>query len=179
MPGGAGIPGTWRCATARTLPTAPLKLPPGSSARLGVYLMRGLLEAGRHVVTDNWCSSLRLAEYLLTKNTTVTGVVRAGRGQPKTLAAEKLQRHQSTFTRKGNTLVVKYQDKKEVNVLTPHYTANLENGPSTVSPCTSRGTMLSWGARTRPASSSNHIHMRKSPSLGSRNWESISFLESF
>lgn len=90
-----------------------------------VYLMRGLLEAGRHVVTDNWYTSLRLGEYLLTKNTTMTGVVRADRGPPKTLAAEKLQCHQSTFARKGNTLVVKYQDKKEVNVLTTHYTANL------------------------------------------------------
>ncbi|MPC73708.1 hypothetical protein E2C01_068045 [Portunus trituberculatus] len=90
-----------------------------------VYLMRGLLEEGRHVVTNKWYTSLRLGEYLLTKNTTMTGVVRADRGPPKTLAAERLQCHQSTFARKGNTLVVKYQDKKEVDVLTTHYIANL------------------------------------------------------
>ena len=89
------------------------------------YLMRDLLDKGRHVVTDNWYTSLRLGEYLLTRGTTMTGVVRADRGPPKSLAKEKLQKHQSTFARKGNSLVVKYQDKKEVNVLTTLYTADL------------------------------------------------------
>ncbi|XP_066971798.1 piggyBac transposable element-derived protein 4-like [Macrobrachium rosenbergii] len=90
-----------------------------------VHLMKNLLDKGRHVVTDNWYTSYRLGNYLLTRDTTLTGVVRAGRGPPKKLVNEKLSRHQSTFARRGNTLVVKYMDKKEVNVLTTLYTAGM------------------------------------------------------
>lgn len=95
------------------------------SEQVVVHLMRDLLDKGRHVVTDNWYTSLRLGEYLLTRDTLLTGVVRADRGSPKTLAGEKLARHQSTFARKGSTPVVKYMDKKDVNVLTTFYTADL------------------------------------------------------
>ena len=90
-----------------------------------VHLMRDLLEEGRHVVTDNWYTSLRLSNYLLTTNTLLTGLIHADRGPPKRLMAEKLSRHQFAFTRNGNTMVVKYMDKKEVNVLTTQYTAGL------------------------------------------------------
>ena len=38
---------------------------------------------------------------------------------------EKLERHQALFARKKNMLVVKYPDKKEENVLTTRYTADL------------------------------------------------------
>ena len=89
------------------------------------YLMKDLLNKGHHVVTDNWYTSLRLGNYLLKKDTTMTGVVRADRGPPKKLKDEKLIRHQSSFARKGNVLAVKYQDKKEVNVITTRYTAGL------------------------------------------------------
>ena len=89
------------------------------------YLMKDVLKKGHHVVTDNWYTSLRLGNYLLTKDTTLTGVVRADRGPPQKLKEEQLNRHQSSFARKGNVLAVKYQDKKEVNVLTTRYTAGL------------------------------------------------------
>ena len=89
------------------------------------YLMKDVLNKGHHVVTDNWYTSLRLGNYLLTKDTTLTGVVRADRGPPKKLKDEKLIRHTSSFARKGNVLAVKYQDKKEVNVITTRYTAGL------------------------------------------------------
>ena len=90
-----------------------------------VYLMKDLLDQGRHVVTDNWYTSIRLSDYLLTRDTMLTGVVRSGRGPPKRLMEEKLEKHQSAFARKNNTLIVKYQDKKEVTVLTTKYKADM------------------------------------------------------
>ena len=48
-----------------------------------VWLMKFLLDAGRHVVTDNWYTSLRLVRYLLSRDTMLTGVVRSDRGPPE------------------------------------------------------------------------------------------------
>lgn len=41
------------------------------------------------------------------------------------MIAEKLDRYQSVFARQGNTLLVKFQDKKEVTVLTTKYIAGM------------------------------------------------------
>ena len=90
-----------------------------------VHLMKDLLDHGCHVVTDNWYTSIRLSDYLQTRNTMLTGVVRAGRGPPKSIINAKLERQQSVFARKGNTLVVKYHDKREVTVLTTKYKADM------------------------------------------------------
>ena len=98
------------------------------SEKIVVHLMRDLLDSGRHVVTDNWYTSLRLSDYLLTRETTLTGVVRSGRGPPKRLMAEKLDKHKSVFVRKENTLIVKYMDRKEVTVLSTRYVAGMVAG---------------------------------------------------
>ena len=96
-----------------------------SSEKVVVYLMEHLLDEGRHVVTDNWYTSLRLSDYLQTRKTLLTGVVRDGRGPPKVIQNEKLQRHQCVFARQENTLVVKWKDKREVTVLTTKYEAGV------------------------------------------------------
>ena len=93
------------------------------SEQVVVYLMRDLLCVRRHVITDNWYTSLRLAEYLLTKDTLLTGTIRADRGPPEMLRREKLQKGQAAFARKGDVLVLKYQDKKDLHLLTTKYTA--------------------------------------------------------
>ncbi|MPC95919.1 hypothetical protein E2C01_091148 [Portunus trituberculatus] len=87
--------------------------------------MKDLLDSGRHVVTDNWYTSLRLSDYLQTRDTLLTGVVRSGRGPPKRMMEEKLEKHQAVFAQKDNTLLVKYQDKKEVTVMSTLYTAGM------------------------------------------------------
>ena len=91
------------------------------------FLMKDVLNEGCHVVAENWYTSLRLAEYLLVKDTTLTGVVRADRGPPASLKDEILVTNQSSFARKGNVLVVKYQDKKAVNFLSTHYLKGLSD----------------------------------------------------
>ncbi|KAK3869539.1 hypothetical protein Pcinc_025158 [Petrolisthes cinctipes] len=90
-----------------------------------VYLMKDLLDQGRHIITDNWYTSSRLSDYLLTRDTMLTGVVRSGRGPPTIIQKEKLEKNQAVFARKNNTLVVKYQDKIEVTVLTTKYNAGM------------------------------------------------------
>ena len=94
------------------------------SEQIVVDIMSNLLDEGRQVFTDNWYTSVRLAEYLLTRKTQITGVVRAGRGPPRALMDQPLLRRQSCFARKGNMLVVQYHDRSKVCVLTTTYKAD-------------------------------------------------------
>ena len=87
--------------------------------------MRDLLDEGRHVVTDNWYTSLRLANCLKNRSTTLTGVVRSGRGPPKEISQLPLQKHQSIFARKNNVLIVRWEDKKDITVMTTKYNAGM------------------------------------------------------
>ncbi|KAK4315602.1 hypothetical protein Pmani_013191 [Petrolisthes manimaculis] len=64
------------------------------SERIVVFLMKDLLNSGRHVITDNWYTSLRLADYLETQRTLLTGVVRSGGGPPKEVQNMKLDKKQ-------------------------------------------------------------------------------------
>lgn len=95
------------------------------SEKIVVYLMRQLLDEGRHVVTDNWYTSMRLATYLEERNTMITGVVRSGRGPPKDISKLPLEKHQCIFARKKNTLIVRWEDKKDITVLTTKYKADM------------------------------------------------------
>lgn len=78
--------------------------------------MERLLNKGCHVVTDNWYTSLRLANYSRELSTTITGVVRAGRGPPREMSQLPLERQQCIFVRKENALVLRWQDE-DVTVL--------------------------------------------------------------
>lgn len=88
------------------------------SERVVVFLFQELLDQGREVILDNWYTSLRLAEFLLSKNTYVTGTIRVNRGVPKELTETPLQTFQTCFVRKGDVLVIRYKDKRDVYVLT-------------------------------------------------------------
>ncbi|XP_045134367.1 piggyBac transposable element-derived protein 4-like [Portunus trituberculatus] len=91
------------------------------SERVPVYLMGSLLDEGRHVVLDNWYSSLQLAEYLLRKNTPTTGTIQANRGVPENVTCQRLAKKQAVFVRRDNVLVTKFNDCKVVHVMTTKY----------------------------------------------------------
>ncbi|XP_045109149.1 piggyBac transposable element-derived protein 4-like [Portunus trituberculatus] len=93
--------------------------------KIVVSLMRQLLDEGRHIVTDKWYTSLRLAHYLEERNTTITGVVRNGKGPPKDIVQFPLEKRQSIFARKRNVLVVRWEDKENITVLTTKYNASM------------------------------------------------------
>lgn len=93
------------------------------SERIVVFLFQQLLEQGREIILDNWYMSLRLAEFLLTKNTYVTGTIRANRGVPKELTGIPLNPFQTCFVRKDDVLVLRFKDKRDVYLLTTKLTA--------------------------------------------------------
>ena len=95
------------------------------SEEIVVKLMSGLLGCGRHVITDNWYTSLRLARFLLEMNTDLTGTINPHRGVPVPLREEALKRRNSAFMRSGDVLVCKYEDKKSVYSLTTRYQAEV------------------------------------------------------
>ena len=93
------------------------------SERIPVYLMKSLLNQGRHVVLDNWYSSLNLTQYLLSKNTLTTGTIRPNRGVPQIMTSQRLQASQAVFGRNDDILIVKYNDRKLVHLITSKYEA--------------------------------------------------------
>jgi Transposase IS4/DDE_Tnp_1-like zinc-ribbon len=105
--------------------------PPGGndltvSERIVTHLLRDLLDLGYCVYTDNWYTSVRLAEYLLTRDTMLTGTVRVNRGIPTVIQQEKLKPGQTMFARKDNLLAVKYMDKREVHLISSQHTAGFQ-----------------------------------------------------
>ncbi|KAG1682589.1 PiggyBac transposable element-derived protein 4 [Nymphon striatum] len=95
------------------------------SERIVAHLGKSILGQGRHIFVDNWYASTRLAAFLDSKNTMLTGTIRPNRGLPKEITDEKLERYHSSFIRKDNSLVVKWEDKKSVHVITTCYSAGL------------------------------------------------------
>ena len=96
-------------------------LPP--SEKIVVHLANSVLGQGRHIFVDNWYASARLAGFLLTQDTLMTGPLRTHRGVPGEVTNEKLNRCESVFVRKDSALIVKWQDKREVYVITTKYAA--------------------------------------------------------
>lgn len=94
------------------------------SERIIIHLLQNNLSEGREVIIDNWYMSVRLAEFLLSKNTYVTGTIRTNRGVPKELNETQLRPYQSCFIRNKDLLLVKFRDKRDVYVLTSKLTAS-------------------------------------------------------
>ncbi|CAH1987778.1 unnamed protein product [Acanthoscelides obtectus] len=55
------------------------------SERIVVHLAQNILNSGREVILDNWYTSVRLSQFLLTQGTYLTGTIRSNRGVPAQL----------------------------------------------------------------------------------------------
>lgn len=86
--------------------------------RIVVELTRGLLDLGHRIFCDSWFTSFRLADWLLNRNTTLTGTVRQNRGVPAVLQQLQLQPTSSAFARRGDALAVKVVDRRSSGVKT-------------------------------------------------------------
>ncbi|KAK9686624.1 Transposase IS4 [Popillia japonica] len=93
------------------------------SERIVVYLAQSLLNSGREIILDNWYTSMRLGEFLLTQNTYLTGTIRSNRRVPYELTKLPLETYQSCFIRKDMHLIVRYKDKKDAYLLTSKHHA--------------------------------------------------------
>ena len=96
------------------------------SEQIVIALMQDLLFEGRHVVTDNWYTSSRLALFLQKQDTQLTGTINKARGIPSRLKDLNLQKKSSAFMRKEDLLACKYEDRKTVYSLSTRYPARLE-----------------------------------------------------
>ncbi|EYC43082.1 hypothetical protein Y032_0504g2648 [Ancylostoma ceylanicum] len=82
-------------------------------------LMEGLLDSGRVLLTDNYYTSIPLAETLMMRKTNLIGSVwRNRKGLPSTVVGQKLKKSLHVAQQKQNgVLVLKWRDKRDVLML--------------------------------------------------------------
>ena len=77
---------------------------------------------------DNWYTNEALFQYLYENKTCAAGTARKNRCKlPTSFKQEKLQRGQFAFRRNENMLAVRYQDKKEIYMLSTMHKADSVN----------------------------------------------------
>lgn len=80
--------------------------------KLVIHLCSPLFGLNYHLTTDNYFTSLRLAEILLKNGMTLTGTWRTNRGVSKILKDKRQNANSSTFMRRNKVLAVKWTEKK-------------------------------------------------------------------
>ena len=98
----------------------------GQTTRLVVGLLArcGLLGKGHRVFLDNYYTSPQLADELDSLDTYICGTVRKNRKEmPKVFSQIKLKSGNSVYRRRNNTLVIKFNDKRDVHMNTTFYEA--------------------------------------------------------
>ncbi|XP_056397299.1 piggyBac transposable element-derived protein 4-like [Hyla sarda] len=82
-------------------------------------LVHPLLDQGYNIYLDNFYTSVPLLQCLFAKGTVACGTIRRNqRDLPKIFVRQKLKKGESKAVCKDNMMLVKYQDKRDVLVLT-------------------------------------------------------------
>lgn len=98
----------------------------GKSGEIVMTLLAPYLNKGHTLFVDNWYSSPTLFSHLHDKKTNTCGTVKPTRKfMPK--LSEKLNRGEVIHKSTDNLLVMKWQDKREVRMLTSCYTAEMKD----------------------------------------------------
>ena len=87
-----------------------------------IFIARNMKDQSQHIVLDNWYISVRLAELFLKHDTTITGEMHPIRVVLKEVIQSSLQVYQSVFMRDGKMPLVKYDEKRDVYILTTQCT---------------------------------------------------------
>ena len=98
----------------------------GKTTKLVVGMMArsGLLEKGHKLYLDNYYTSPELADELDSMDTYMCGTVRKNRKEvPKVFSQVKLRPGQAIYRRRGNLLVIKFTDKRDVHMITTIHNA--------------------------------------------------------
>ncbi|KAK5980018.1 PiggyBac transposable element-derived protein 4 [Trichostrongylus colubriformis] len=90
-------------------------------------LMEGFMDEGRVLCTDNFYTSIELAEMLLRRKTDLIVTLRKNRKRiPKTVKEKKLKRGDVLFQQDDNgILVMKWKDKREIFLLSTKHDGSL------------------------------------------------------
>ena len=98
----------------------------GKSGAVVLQLMQGMLNEGRRLYVDNWYTSLPLCKYLLERNTRMCGTVRRNRkGLPGAVIRAKPQKGAFVHRRRGSIMVLKYNDKRPVLMMSSMHKAEM------------------------------------------------------
>ncbi|KAG8233827.1 hypothetical protein J437_LFUL008049 [Ladona fulva] len=93
------------------------------SSQVAMTLMKPLLDKGYCLITDNFYTSLELAEWLISHSSDTYGTLRRTRRRiPKELETKKLKRGEVAAFRKGKVMVLRWKEKKEVTLLSNVHT---------------------------------------------------------
>ena len=97
----------------------------GKSGNIVMTLLEPYLEKGHTLFVDNWYTSPNLFDSLYRSKTTACGTVKKTRkNMPK--FTEKLQKGEFTYRSNENLLAVRWQDKREVNMLSSCHKPHVE-----------------------------------------------------
>lgn len=85
------------------------------------------LNFGRTIYTDNWYTSVKLAQILLEQNTHLVGTLRANRNQnPKDVVTKKLKKGQFIAQQSDHGItVLKWKDKRDVLMLSTKHSDSM------------------------------------------------------
>ena len=93
-----------------------------ASDQVVLRLMAPLVNRGHALYTDNYYSSPTLFDKLVNLDTKAVGTVRTNRREmPLDFKTLKLARGEIAYRRRQNVMAIKWQDKREVNVLTTQH----------------------------------------------------------
>ena len=109
-----------------------------SSEKIVMWLVKPLLDQGYSVYTDNFYTSTKLANLLLSKKTHLTGTVRANRipERLKNQSVPKGEIYTISNEDHENILYTKFHDKKDIHLLTTEHPNELEKAKDTIKPAT-------------------------------------------
>ena len=83
-----------------------------------LHLMEPYLNKDYNLFTDNWYNSVSLTEYMLKRNTYITGTLRGDRKRnPSQVVGKKLRKGEMVFMSLGDVSVTKWKDKRDVCVI--------------------------------------------------------------
>ena len=83
-------------------------------------LMEGL-QKNHHLFTDNWYSSVKLAEQLYQRGFYMTGTMRKSQNAPQELKTLKLQKNEAVFWHNKEVLFLAWKDRKLVCAISNYY----------------------------------------------------------
>lgn len=88
------------------------------SGSIVARLAENLLDEGTLIITDNFYTSVPLANFLKTRRTDLLGTVnKMRRGLPQQVTGSKLKKGEIAAMQKGNITVLKWHDKRDVLLL--------------------------------------------------------------
>jgi len=102
----------------------------GHSESVVMTLMQNYLYRSHELYTDNFYTSIPLAEALLNCKTHLCGTLRRNRKHlPEAVLSAKLERGQTVTRLSGQILITKWQDKREVLMLSTFHSAQTKQAP--------------------------------------------------